>query len=94
MRKIVDVAALEGYQLRLAFDDGREGVVDVSHLAGKPAFSCWRDRKTFEQVRIGDSGELLWGDQVDLCPDSLYLRMTGMSVEDLFPAARNEAIHA
>ncbi len=94
MRRIVDVTVLDGYQVKLTFDDGKEGVVDVSHLAGKGVFACWQDRETFERVQIGSSGELFWGDQVDLCPDALYLRMTGMSVEDLFPTTRTGVIHA
>ena len=94
MRKITGVVVLDGYLLRLTFDDGKEGVVDLSHLAGKGVFSCWQDRKTFEKVQIGASGELLWDELVDLCPDALYMRITGLNVEDLFPSARNEAIHA
>jgi hypothetical protein len=69
MRRIVDVAVLKDHQLRLTFDNGKEGVVDVSHLVGRGAFSCWQDCEIFERVQIGASGELLWGDQVDLCPD-------------------------
>jgi hypothetical protein len=94
MRRIVNVTVLEDYHLELTFDDGKEGVVDLFYLLEKGAFSCWQDRDTFKKVQIGSSGELLWGDQVDLCPDALYLRMTGMNVEDLFPAAKDEAIHA
>lgn len=94
MCKIVDVIVLEGYQLKLTFNDGTEGVVDLSYLLGKGAFSCWLDRDLFGRVQIGTSGELLWDDQVDLCPDALYLKMTGTSVEDLFPAVKNDAIHA
>jgi hypothetical protein len=94
MRTIVDVAVLQGYKLKLIFDDGREGMVDLSYLLGKGVFSCWQDYDVFERVQIGTSGELVWGDQVDLCPDALYLRMTGMKVEDLFPTTRNDVIHA
>ena len=94
MRTIVDVTVLQGYQLKLTFDDGKTGVVDVSHLVGNGVFSCWQDRETFERVQIGSSGELVWGDLVDLCPDELYLRMTGTSVEELFPSTRTDAIHA
>ena len=36
-------------------------------------------------MRIGSSGELAWGDEIDICPDALYLRITGKKPEDLFP---------
>jgi hypothetical protein len=94
MRKIVKVKALQGYQLELEFDDGVRGVVDLSDLAGKGVFALWQDRCAFEQVRIGSSGELAWGEQIDLCPDALYLKVTGKKPEDLFPVLRQEPSHA
>jgi hypothetical protein len=94
MRKIVKVKALQGYRLELEFDDGVRGVVDLSDLTGKGVFTLWRDRSAFEQVRIGSSGELAWGDQIDLCPDALYLKVTGKKPEDLFPVLRQEPSHA
>ena len=94
MRKVTGVRVLEDYCLDLIFDDGTHAVVDLSDLAGKGVFTLWRDYRFFEQVRIGPSGELVWGDKIDLCPDSLYLRATGKLPEDLFPALRREPAHA
>ncbi len=94
MRKVVKVQALEGYRLGLTFDDGTAGTADLSNLAGKGVFACWNDRRAFESVRIGPSGELAWGDRVDICPDALYLKVTGRKPEDLFPVLRSERAHA
>ncbi|MBU2055355.1 MAG: DUF2442 domain-containing protein [Proteobacteria bacterium] len=94
MAKITKVKVLQGYRLELAFDDGLEGVVDLSELVGTGVFALWRDRHVFEQVRIGSFGELAWGDQIDLCPDALYLRATGKKPEDVFPVLRREAAYA
>jgi hypothetical protein len=94
MRRINDVKLLGDYRLALVFDDGVTGVVDLSELVGKGVFALWRDRAAFERVRIGNSGELVWDDQVDLCPDALYLKATGKKPEDLFPALRREPSHA
>ena len=94
MRKISKVKVLQGYRLKLAFDDGVSGVVDLSDLVGKGVFALWRDRHIFEQVRIGSFGELVWDDKIDLCPDSLYLKATGKQPEDVFPALRHETAHA
>ena len=90
MVKISNIKVLQGYRLELAFDDGVCGVVDLSDLVGKGVFAFWRDRHAFEQVRIGSFGELVWGDQIDLCPDSLYLRATGKKPEEVFPALHRE----
>ncbi|MGD0517883.1 MAG: DUF2442 domain-containing protein [Thermoguttaceae bacterium] len=94
MPKITKAKPLENYRLELTFDDGISGTVDLSDLVGKGVFAMWRDYHTFERVRIGSSGELVWDEQVDLCPDALYLKVTGKKPEELFPALRGEPSHA
>ena len=94
MKKISEVKVLQGYRLELVFDDEARGVVDLSDLVGKGVFAIWRDRRIFEQVQIGSFGELVWGDQIDLCPDALYLKATAKKPEDVFPALRCESVHA
>jgi len=94
MRKVLKVKVLHGYRLELEFDDGVRGTANLADLAGKGVFALWSDHRAFEQIRIGISGELIWGDRVDLCPDSLYLRVTGKKPEDIFPALRQDPAHA
>jgi hypothetical protein len=94
MVKVIKVSALKDYCLEVTFDDGVCGVVDLSELVGNGVFALWLDPHIFEQVRIGPSGELIWLDRVDLCPDSLYLKVTGKKPEDVFPALRSESIYA
>ncbi len=94
MRKITMVKVLPGYRLSLTFDDGVSGTVDLSDLVGKGVFALWRNYQVFEQVQIGSSGELVWDDQVDLCPDSLYLKTTGKQPEEIFPSLRCERVQA
>lgn len=94
MHRILAVKVLEGFRLELSFEDGVCGTVDLSDLAGKGVFALWLNREFFEGARIGSSGELAWGDRIDLCPDSLYLRTTGKEPQDIFPALRREPAHA
>ena len=94
MRRIIGVRVLGDYRLELTFDDGVVGTTDLADLAGKGLFVLWSEPGAFGKVRIGSSGELAWGDTIDLCPDSLYLRVTGTRPEDLFPALRHEPINA
>lgn len=94
MHKVTDVKVLEGYKLDLTFADGKRGLVDLSRLVGKGVFALWKDYATFKNVQIGTSGELVWGDQVDLCPDSLYLQATHQKPEDVFPRLKRAAAHA
>ena len=94
MRQITKATVLSGYRIALEFDDGVTGTVDLSEAIGKGVFAAWRDLLFFEQVRIGSSGELVWGEKIDLCPDALYLKVTGKRPEDIFPALRDRSIHA
>jgi hypothetical protein len=94
MRRVTAFKILNGFRLDLTFDDGTRGIVDLSDLAGKGIFNLWMNRSAFEDIRIGSSGELAWGESVDLCPNALYLRATGRKPEDLFPSLSNEPINA
>jgi hypothetical protein len=94
MRKVIEVKALGRYRLELVFDDGTRGEVDLSDLVGKGVFAFWCDHKAFAHVQIGSSGELVWGDQVDLCPDALYMQGTGKQPEEVFPSLRSEPANA
>lgn len=41
MHKVTNFAVGRGYTLSLVFDDGVQGIVDLSDLAGKGVFACW-----------------------------------------------------
>lgn len=94
MFKIAEVKVLPGYRLWLRYEDGVGGEVDLSDLAGRGVFAAWNERRFFESVRIDESGALAWGDQLDLCPDALYLRLTGKSPEDVFSKLKSREVHA
>ncbi len=94
MHKILNVTVLQNYKVRLEYADETKGIADLSHLVGKGVFALWNDYNTFQNVKIGSSGELLWNDQVDLCPDSLYLQITNQEPEDLFPILKQKVTHA
>jgi hypothetical protein len=94
MNEIVELKVLEGYRIWLKFADGIEGIVDLSDLAGQGVFEIWNDHEVFERAAIGPMGCLQWGEEVDICPDSLYLRITHKRPEDIFPSLRKESVHA
>lgn len=88
MVRPTEVKPLDNYRLWIKFSDGVEGVIDLSNLAGKGVFALWNDYRKFEKVSIGSGGEIAWNDQVDLCPDAVYLKITGKRPEDIFPKLR------
>ena len=88
MRTPMAVEAREGFRVRLRYDDGAEGEVDLARFAGRGVFAAWDDRAFFEAVRVTPHRAVAWGDDIELCADALYLELTGKAVEDIMPGAR------
>jgi hypothetical protein len=82
------------FRLFLRFDDGTAGTVDLSEFAGHGVFAAWNESGIFQQVRVTEQGAVEWPGEIDLCPDALYLRLTGKSPEDLFPSLARQSAHA
>lgn len=80
-----EVKPLDNYQLWVKFSDGVGGIVDLSEFAGEGVFTLWDDYREFQKVHIGPNGEIAWSEQIDMCPDAIYLRITGKKPEELFP---------
>ena len=94
MITVLEVAPRTGYRIWLRYSDGVAGEVELSDLAGRGIFESWLDRSFFEKVYVSPYGSVAWSEDVDLCEDALYLRLTGKSVEEVMPAARLPRIHA
>jgi hypothetical protein len=90
MRTVSEIKALPGFKLWLRFDDGVEGSVDLSEMVGKGVMTSLVDPDVFTTVALRD-GIPQWGDDIDLCPDALYLQVTGKRPEDIFPNLRKAA---
>ena len=91
---ILEALPLDGFKIRLKFSDGAAGEVDFSHLAGRGVFAFWNEPANFKKVTIENGRCLVWGDEIDLDADSLYLKLTGKKPEELFPALKEETAHA
>ena len=78
----------DGYRIWLRYSDGTAGELDLSYLAGRGVFKVWNETGRFETVHIGPAGSISWDADVELCPDALYMRLTGKSLAELAPAHR------
>jgi len=92
--RIIDLHAKAGFRLYLRFNDEVSGEVDLSDLSGKGIFSIWQQAGVFDQARITEAGAVEWPGEIDLCPDALYLRLTGKKPEEVFPSLRRISTHA
>lgn len=85
MIRVCRVSALSDYKIRVRFDDGVEGEVDLSRYVGKGVFAAWCDPTFFEAVHVSPYGSVAWSEDIELCPDSIYLELTGKKLDALFP---------
>ncbi|MBI5395621.1 MAG: DUF2442 domain-containing protein [Verrucomicrobia bacterium] len=84
--KLVAVTPREKYRIWVRYSDGAQGEVDLGHLAGKGVFKFWDIGSNFQKAHVSDGGAVAWTDDIEICPDNVYLRLTGKSVAELFPS--------
>ena len=78
--RVTGVEPRDGYTIWVRYADGTEGSVDLSHMARWKACERWADRSFFESVTVTEEGAVAWVDGeyvVDLCPETMYMRLTG-----------------
>ena len=83
LKDVVQVECLNDYRLRLHFEDGVQGIVDVSELVQfTGVFAPLKDKAYFAQVSVNaDIGTVCWPNGADLDPDVLYAAITGEPID-------------
>ncbi len=90
--KPLQVKAVKPYVIWLKYADETEGTIDLSHLLNKPIFKNWINLSFFNSVYIdSETWAIAWNDDIELCPDSLYLKIKGMTFEQW---KNNQSINA
>lgn len=76
--QLVHVEARPRFHIHLEYGDGISGEVDLTPLVGLPAFKAWETPGEFEKVHVSDWGSVAWDPEgnLELCPDTLYLRLS------------------
>jgi hypothetical protein len=82
MQDIVEAVPLDDYCLKLRFEDGTTGTVDVSRCVSfTGVFAALRDPAQFSAVQVNSElGTVCWPCGADLDPDVLYALVTGAPV--------------
>ena len=79
LKDVTRVKTLDSYRLRVWFEDGVNGVVDLKDVVQFTGiFAPLKDPSYFAQVRVNaDTGTVCWPNDADLDPDVLYALVTG-----------------
>ncbi len=78
--KAISATSLGKYKVRLAFEDGVEGIVDLSDMTGKGVFVFWDKDDNFSKVFIDkESGAIAWPGNIDIDTLNCYLQIKEMS---------------
>ena len=81
MLHLAQAEYLDGYRIRLEFNDGFSGTIDLKgHLTG-PIFEPLNDLDRFREFEIGGH-TLCWKNGADLAPEYLRELAAGLIAED------------
>lgn len=79
---ITSIQHLDGYQLRVEFNDGTSKVVDLSDELHEEVFEPLRDPELFRQASVDpETGTVAWPNGADFAPEFLFeIGKTGQQV--------------
>ena len=71
--KIIEGEYVSDFVIRIRFDDGREGIVDLREELWGPVFEPLRDTAYFRRFRIHpELHTIVWENGADFSPEFLY----------------------
>jgi hypothetical protein len=80
---VIEVEPQEGHRLRLRFDDGAAGEVDLSKDTWEGVFTPLADAEYFRKVRLDkELGTIVWPNEADFAPETLHRWVTEDSISD------------
>lgn len=71
MNRIKEVKALDNYKILVTFDNNEKRIKDMKPYLEKGIFRKLKDKEFFKSVKIL-YGTVSWGENIDLCADSIY----------------------
>jgi hypothetical protein len=90
---VTDVAVVGDHRLRLEFEDGTAGDVDMSSWEWRGVFAPLSDPAYFERATVDrELGTIVWPNGADVAPETLHrwakegLQATAGSASELPPA--------
>ena len=73
--RVTAVSPMDDYRLLLSFNNGEKRMFDVKPLLALKVFNALKNKVFFESVKAS-RGSILWPNDIDYCPDTLYAEST------------------
>ena len=85
LKDIVQVRLLGDYRLKIRFEDGVEGEIDVEKITNfTGVFAPLKEKDLFSKVQVNsDWGTIYWPNGADLDPDLLYSEISGQPLPEI-----------
>ncbi|HLD54373.1 MAG TPA: DUF2442 domain-containing protein [Sediminibacterium sp.] len=80
--KVKEVKYLSDYTIRVSFDDGVTGIVNLKDFISKGIFAILKDKAKFENVYT-TGYSIAWSDELEIDAISIYLDITGKDFGDI-----------
>jgi hypothetical protein len=72
---VTDAKYLEDYRVKVSFNDGKTGTVDLSQSLTGTVFNPLQDKKVFSQLKVDKVLDtIVWPNGVDFAPEYLYFQ--------------------
>ena len=70
---VTSAKPLEGYRVEVCFDDGREGIADLTEALAGPMFESLKDPDVFRKLWVDEELQtIVWPNGTDLAPEYIY----------------------
>jgi hypothetical protein len=86
------VEPAQDYTIHLWFENGEQGIYDVKPLLDLGVFRSLRDPEVFNSVHPF-LGTVQWNNEVDICPDTIYLDSVKIDPLNVLPTPTNSPTH-
>ena len=90
--QVTSVKPLGKYKIHVAFNDGTQGIYDLSDCAGKGVFKTWDEDDNFSKVFINkENGAITWPGEIDIDTLNAYFIINNISPEEYFHSQKKYA---
>ena len=73
--RVTSVSPMEEFKLLLTFNNSERRIFDAKPLFSYGVFKPLQNKAFFESVKAAH-GSILWPNDIDYCPDTLYMEST------------------